>query len=292
MRWMITDSGMGGLSVCAGLERGLMERGAGAGIELLYVNATPEEEGGYNSLDSQSERIEVFDRFLSETYTRFAPDQIAIACNTLSVIYDDTRFSKSCPVPVKGIVDVGVQMSHEALSQYEDKNLIIFATETTTEANTYPSLIGSENVIIVAQACSNLASAISRDASGARCRHLLEDYVDEALLKFESKPTASLALLACTHYGYQSLAFKDILESRGVAANILNPNNLLVDQLLKEQRLDSKDSQEDLRVRFVSRFPIPRSEIETMEHYLKGVAPLTLGALQNQEVMPKLFQYP
>ncbi|MBT4713599.1 MAG: hypothetical protein HOB84_02360, partial [Candidatus Marinimicrobia bacterium] len=61
MRWMITDSGLGGLSVCAGLEKALSLNDKGRGIELLYVNATPDDRIGYNSLNTQQERIDLFD---------------------------------------------------------------------------------------------------------------------------------------------------------------------------------------------------------------------------------------
>jgi len=288
---MITDSGMGGLSVCAGLEQGLTRQNAGADVELLYVNATPEQAGGYNSLPTQAERISVFDAFLSDTFSRFSPDQIAIACNTLSVIYGETEFSKHCTIKVKGIVEAGVQLSTRSLAAQTDPKLIIFATETTTEANTYPRLIKTEHASIVAQACPDLASAISRDASGGACRELLECYVDEAVEQFGQKPAGVSALLACTHYGYQAGIFKDLLEERGVITTILDPNVLLINQLLQALPPGGSASGETLKVRFISRFPIPSTEIETMEHYLQGSAPLTLAALQNQEVIPDLFEY-
>ena len=85
MRWMITDSGLGGLSVCAGLEQSLSQKNMGQGIELLYVNATPDDRIGYNSLNTQKERIDLFDQFLNAANHRYSPDEIAIACNTLSV---------------------------------------------------------------------------------------------------------------------------------------------------------------------------------------------------------------
>ncbi|MCF7823483.1 MAG: aspartate/glutamate racemase family protein [Candidatus Marinimicrobia bacterium] len=292
MRWMITDSGIGGLSVCAGLERGLRETGAGHGIELLYINATPEAQGGYNSLPSQSERIRVFNNFLRDTYQSFLPDQIAIACNTLSVIYEDTAFSSQCPVKVRGVVDAGVQMSKTYLRSQSEKHIIVFATETTTEADTYPrKLRGAENVTVVAQACPGLASAISGDASGAACKLLLKNYIAEALDQFETQTTSAAALLACTHYGYQAHVFKELLADKGVNTEILNPNDLLIEQLLAENTSMRQTSNASLSVRFVSRFPISQDVIHAMGQYLAGTAPLTLNALQNQEVIPDLFEY-
>ncbi len=289
MRWMITDSGMGGLSVCAGLEQAL-QGDAGSGIELLYVNATPHDLSGYNSLKTQAERIDLFNRFLIAAYARFSPDEIAIACNTLSVIYHETDFSKQCPVKTKGIVEAGVKLCTESLAREPDNKLVIFATETTTEANTYPHLINTKSSRLVAQACPGLAHAISNDASGADCRNLLESYVPTALKRFDHLPQTLLAFLGCTHYGYQAHLFREILEAYGLQVKILNPNDLLVHELISDTTLKQRNSKTDLNVRFISRYTIPQDEIDSMEYYLTDAAPLTLDALRNQEVIPNLFE--
>ena len=289
MRWMITDSGLGGLSVCAGLERALMAGAAGTDIELLYVNATPDDRIGYNALKTQAERIELFNRFLNAAYHRFSPDEIAIACNTLSVIYADTRFAEDCPIPVTGIVDSGVSMCTENLKQHPDHGLILFATETTTEAGTYPRLIEADKSRIVAQACPELAHAISNDASGEAGAKLLDDYISEALAEFDTPPQAVFAFLGCTHYGYHSRLFKTMIEKRGIKTSILNPNDSLVNQLISGRHITTPNQSGVPDIKFISRYEVPPVEIASMEHYLKDTAPLTLAALKNQVVIPDLF---
>jgi len=288
MRWMITDSGLGGLSVCAGLEEKLLEANGGSGIDLLYVNATPDDRIGYNALETQAERISLFDKFLWSANTLFAPDEIAIACNTLSVIYDQTSFAEECSVDVSGIVEAGVELCEQNLACTDEKNVIIFATETTTETNTYPNSIHSDAKII-GQACPGLAHAISNDASGVDCRNLLEKYVDEALQKFEEIPRSVLAFLGCTHYGYQSDIFREVLEKRGIATSIINPNDRLIQKLQLGLQKQTTDSDHKLTVRFITRYPIPQVEIDSMVAYLGKSAPLTLQALQSHEVMSHLF---
>ena len=290
MRWMITDSGLGGLSVCAGLERILTQLKPDPGIELLYINATPDDLLGYNSLKVQAERVDLFDRFLKATYSRYTPDKIVIACNTLSVIYAETGFAHNSPVEVKGIVAAGVQLSKANLEQSQNDGIIIFATETTTEANTYPRLINIAASRMVAQACPELAHAISNDSSGAACRKLLTNYVSEAMRCFDPAPESLFAFLGCTHYGYQAELFIEILESHGVKAKILNPNDLLVQQLVAQHELKLKRSKNRFKIQFISRYSIPQVEIDSMESYLKNSAPLTLAALQHQTVVPDLFQ--
>ncbi|NQV41266.1 MAG: aspartate/glutamate racemase family protein [Candidatus Marinimicrobia bacterium] len=289
MRWMITDSGLGGLSVCAGLEQSLSLKNMGQGIELLYVNATPDDRIGYNSLKTQKERIQLFDQFLNAAFSRYSPDEIAIACNTLSVIYDETNFASTAKVKVKGIVDAGVALIDENMSKYPDHKLIIFATETTTEAGTYPRLITADSRAVSAQQCPGLAHAISNDASGEACGKLLDGYVEEALQRFEVKPENVFAFLGCTHYGYQAERFKILLKGRGVSSRILNPNDLLVEQLVSNGQMRQSSENAPLRIKFVSRYEIPQAEIESMESYLKDAAPSTLAALRNQIVVPDLF---
>ena len=290
MRWMITDSGLGGLSVCAGLEQALNEKNMGEGIELLYVNATPGDRSGYNSLKTQKERIDLFDRFLNAAYNRYLPDEIAIACNTLSVIYDETNFASAAKVRVKGIVDAGVALINANMARKPDHKLIIFATETTTEAGTYPRLIAADPSTVSAQECPELAHAISNDASGEACRKLLAGYVDEALQRFDVKPENVFAFLGCTHYGYQAESFKTMLKGKGCSSMILNPNDLLVSQLVSNGQMIQPSGNTPLSIKFVSRYAIPQAEIDSMDSYLKDSAPLTLAALHNQIVVPDLFK--
>ncbi len=288
MRWMITDSGLGGLSVCAGLEQLLAKNNMGQGVELLYVNATPDDRIGYNSLETQNERIDLFDRFLKAANNRYAPDKIAIACNTLSVIYESTDFASKTEVEVKGIVDAGVALINRGLDDHPDHKLIIFATETTTEAGTYHSLISADKSDVSAQECPGLAHAISNDATGIACKSLLNGYVDEALQRFNDSIQNIFAFLGCTHYGYQAEVFKTLLEDRGCPTNILNPNDLLVEQLISNNHSPARGDT-PLRIKFVSRYTIPRAEIESMESYFEDSAPLTLRALREQVVVPDLF---
>lgn len=292
MRLMITDSGLGGLSICAGLENTLMDRDQGDGIELLYVNATPDDRLGYNALSTQQERIDLFDAFLKATYARFLPDKIAIACNTLSVIYDQTKFASENLVEVIGMVEAGIKTLEVSLQAKPDQDLIIFATETTTEANTYPESISTKRTRVSAQACPELAHAISIDASGQMCRRLLRGYVKHALQRFPGKPEHVIAFLGCTHYGYQEEIFRSLINEHGSSVSLLNPNDLLIEQLMAQSNGHTAGSVQPLQISLKSRYPIPATEIHSMRTYLNGSAPLTFSALQNHRVIPDLFVRP
>src|SRR5512136_624733 len=98
-RIVITDSGLGGLSICTDLERRLRASQAGRKIDLIYVNAWPDAGYGYNDLPNPAARAAVLDKALA-AMMGFRPGLILIACNTLSVLYELTAFAKPAPVPV------------------------------------------------------------------------------------------------------------------------------------------------------------------------------------------------
>lgn len=275
----------------AGLEKHLNREGMK--LDLIFVNATPDIHLGYNSLASQAERVDMFDRFLEGSTAQVQPDAIAIACNTLSVLYDKTRFAKTNTVPVYSIVEAGVELSKQYLADHDDDGFIIFGTETTIEAGTYAQRIGSAlKKPPISQACPNLASSISADPSGQACRELLRGYAAEALNAFDTPPESAAALLACTHYGYQRSVFEDVLKSQGIDTTILNPNDLMVSRLIEELDLEPDMEKGELAIRCMSRFQIPENEVDSMTQYLQEGSPLTLAALSELQVISDLFVLP
>src|SRR5512142_487666 len=122
---LITDSGVGGLSVCAGVESELRQSTTVASARITYFNAWPDEVNGYNDLPEIAARATVFDRALA-SMAALRPDRIVIACNTLSVVYDATAFQRDPAVPVLGIVDAGVEMFYEALAADDSTSIALF----------------------------------------------------------------------------------------------------------------------------------------------------------------------
>src|SRR6478672_9946655 len=131
MHILITDSGVGGLSVCAYAERFVRTCGFTEPVRLTFANAAPENDYGYNSMPSREVKIETFDRFLRNVTERYKPDFIYVACNTLSVLLGDTPFAKHGKVPVKGIVETAVDLVFEQMQKDPRTTAIIFGTQTT-----------------------------------------------------------------------------------------------------------------------------------------------------------------
>ena len=79
MRIGITDSGVGGLSVCAELEARLRQSPVQEDIEVLYLNAAIEDDYSYNSMPDRQTKLQTFERFLNSVHVRYQPDLLFIA---------------------------------------------------------------------------------------------------------------------------------------------------------------------------------------------------------------------
>jgi len=294
MHILITDSGVGGLSVCAYAERFLRTHGIEEPIKLTYVNASQENDFGYNSMGSRKEKLESFDRFLHVVADRYSPDLIYVACNTLSVLLADTEFSKFERLPIRGIVETGVNRLLRDLRLFPQSIVAIFGTVTTIEEQTYPDRLkqkGIEETRIIAQACPSLADTISEDRQGLDAQGKIREYVREAIDRSSRPPTHHLTYLACTHYGYRKEFFSTAFDEHGIHTQILNPNELVVDNLFEsfERKLTDPLQKNYVDVEFVTRYRIPESALKTITFFLEDISPKTVQAFINYTYMPELF---
>jgi glutamate racemase len=200
---VVTDSGLGGLSICALLEQGLRVAGRAGAVRLTYVNAWPFEDRGYNDLPDDVERSRVFDAVLARL-AQMRPDHVLIACNTLSILYPRTSFSLHPAVPVHGIVDAGVELFVEHLAADPASSIVLLGTRTTIESGVHKARLeqcGIDPRRVAAASCHGLAAAIERDVGGPRTAELISDCAERAAAA--APPGSTLFLgFCCTHYGY------------------------------------------------------------------------------------------
>src|SRR2546423_109087 len=126
MHILITDSGVGGLSVCAFAEKFVRTHGFKEPVRLTFANAAPENDYGYNSMPSKEVKLQTFDRFLRNVTERFAPDCIYVACNTLSVLLPDTPYFQRAAIPVKGIIETAAKLLLSELEADPRSTAMIF----------------------------------------------------------------------------------------------------------------------------------------------------------------------
>ena len=278
MHILITDSGVGGLSVVAYAERFVRTHGFTEPVRLTFANAAPANDYGYNSMPSREVKLETFDRFLRNVTARFAPDRIYVACNTLSVLLP---FIAPPAIPVKGIVETAVDLVLQNMNA--NSVAMIFGTQTTIDAGTYPRLLEARGIDpsrIISQACPGLADTISEDREGTRTRAEIESWVRKALEKMPDRDARIVACLACTHYGYRKDFFAVALGN----ATVINPNESAVHDLF-----DTGGLHHEVDVQFVTRYAIPEATVETLTWFLGDISPRTVDAMRNFVHVPDLF---
>ena len=289
MRIGVTDSGVGGLSVCAAVEARLRQSPVEEDIEIIYLNAAIEDDYSYNSMSDRQTKLQAFDRFLHSVREKYQPDLLFIACNTLSLLYQDNYFDHHRHIPIEGIVHSGTREMLAAFTYESDTSFIIFATPTTIDEGVYGNALREYGIPasqVIEQACPGLPDAISNDGSGLLASELLERFVPAALEQFDSAPQNVVAYLGCTHYGYQAARFKSTLLAVVPRVRVLNPNLSAVDTILS--RLKTKPGHGGLAVEFVTRYAIPDVVISSLSDYIGERAPATLSALRNFTLLPGL----
>ena len=288
MHILITDSGVGGLSVCAYAERFFRTRGFTEPVRLTFANAAPENDYGYNSMPSREVKLQTFDRFLRNVSERYEPDFIYVACNTLSVLLPDTPYFQNAAIPVKGIIETGVELLLQELESDPTSVAMIFGTQTTIDAGAYPRLLEHRGVAasrIISQACPGLADTISEDRDGTKTKAEIVRWVHAAIDKMQRSNVPVVACVACTHYGYRKDFFAEALAGAGVRAKVINPNERAVDDLFD----DTSGKDRDVDVEFVTRYAIPKTTIDALTWFLNDISPRTVAAMKNFVHVPDLF---
>lgn len=290
---VIVDSGMGGLSICAVIVEGLERRRPPKQADIIYFNAWPDQERGYNSLSDQAERIRAFDAAL-DGIRAFAPDIVLIACNTLSILYPHTVFSRTAQLPVVGMVDFGVELILDHLLRQPERQVVILGTMTTIASALHrDSLIahGIDGRRIVSQACDQLATAIEFGPDSPKVRAMIDDFVVQAVSKLHYPDAPVAAAFCCTHYAYSAALFKSSFEA-ALASDIvvLNPNAAMGDYFL--ELMDAFGSREGgANLRIVSRIQWSERNVSAIAGALKPISPPTASALLNYRYDPGLFSF-
>jgi len=295
-RLVITDSGLGGLNVVAMLYEKIKNLRFDTPFDLIFVNALPESGKGYNKMPDITSKVRVFNNVLTGIETKFNPDLIGIACNTLSVIADQTDFFKQNSDRILGIVERGIKSFLRKINNKQHFYTIVFGTETTIEMDSHRRLLvksGISNDFIIPQICSGLASAIENDPEGPETRQIIGESVKKALNKCEKSETPLYAYLACTHYGYVKQIFEKSIKKEGFAnCQAFDPNQSMVENLYTFLKLPSPETyatESMVRINIYSRCTILDNEIESITHLLSKYSPQTATVLTEYKKVPDLF---
>lgn len=291
---LVTDSGLGGLSVFAAIANQIIKGSSFDKINLVYFNAWPCTDKGYNHFPDMETKARVFSKAL-DAMASFNPDSILIACNTLTVIYPFTEFAQASPIPVTGIVDHGVEMIYEQLDQDEESRVIIFGTPTTTGEGTHKAALikkGIEPSRIINQGCVNLAGKIELNPFSREVSQMIDENAKQAAAKLSGYGGKVFAALCCTHFGYCKDQFTQGLKAHTLAQEItiLNPNTRMADQACQNRTGQPSGTTTKISLEIVSRVPWEEGKIDAYDRLLAPVSSLAVDALKSYRMDTDLFR--
>lgn len=292
---LVTDSGLGGLSVAAGLDAKFSELHPFKKVTIRFVNALPSETYFYNRMPNTAEKVRVFNAALQGMYSHYNPDLILIACNTLSVIYDQTPFSKNADIPVVGVVDFGVRMLQEEIQQTSGGRIVILGTPTTIGQDSHRQKLinlGVDSSNIATVACPMLESEIQTDPASDVVRLSIEMYAEEALAKWNRPGDGPLAVgLCCTHYQYAQSVFRDVFaEQYPAAVHIVDPNQGMIEFLFKEGD-NNRFTNTSVQTEVISQAKINDQDLQSIGRLLAQTSPDFAARLANYQWKKDLFSW-
>ncbi len=288
---LVTDSGLGGLSVFNDIANRLAQDSPWQTVKLVYFNAWPAPHRGYNHFGTTEKKARIFNNALY-AMADFDPDLILIACNTLSVIYPLTRFCHSTTIPVEGIVDHGVQMIHEKLLADPDSVAVILGTPTTIQAQSHENALVRRGIArerIINIECTNLAGWIEREPYSETVDTMIREFVQETTVKLGDFNGNVYAALCCTHFGYRQERFEQAFAEFGrSSATILNPNIRMAQQAAASGH-DTLSGPAHLNMQIVSKAVWADEQVDAYVNLLPDIAPATQAALTHYTLDDRLF---
>jgi glutamate racemase len=288
---LVTDSGLGGLSIFNRIAAHLADQSVWPGVDLTYFNAWPAPMRGYNHFDTLERRVRVFDNAL-RAMDRFDPDQILIACNTLSVIYPHTPFARKTNKEVREIVSHGVEMLFEHLTRDPSSMAVVFGTPSTAEAASHEKglrALGISKERILSIGCTNLAGYIEREPFSRIVGQTIDHFVREAVRQLEGTSGPVHAALCCTHFAYRQTLFRQAFDQHmNRPVTLSDPNIRMADQVF-EPRGKQRFERPGIRVKIVSQAVWPKEQIQAYLKLMPDMTEAVREALLNYEHNDTLF---
>ena len=282
--WVITDSGLGGLSIavrCFQMLEVTPKSAEGAsGGELVYVNAVPHADRGYNAMAPRDERRDTFRTLLRCVIRDLQPQGVFVACHSLSLFLPELDGKFEGLLDLRGMVEPTLELGRQVLAGTEDE-LVYFATPSTVAEGVYRNALIAEHPEwaerVHQQACPELASTISADSNGDSARALIEKFAKQALSGVAPEKSVC-GILSCTHFGYRADFFRAALaEHCPNPSRILDPNEAAAMELTEMVGTPE-------RFRFISPYQIPEFERQTVSGFLNPVSALVAEGFRNGEV--------
>jgi glutamate racemase len=279
-RIIVCDSGLGGLNIAAGFFAA--SAADKEKCEVVYFNAYPSPECGFNKLDSERAQEELFKEVL-EGMKKFSPDLCLIACNTLSIIYERLKRWYTPAFAVTGIIDAAVAGMKEKLLAHPESSLLILGTKSTVESGVYARRLTDSGIDprrIKGLGCPGLATLLESDPGAEAVAQEIAAYAEKAVKLFDTPPQKLFCALCCTHFGFASGIWeREFALNFANFAALIDPNKLLVPDF------SAVSFEYCAKIDF---FPGAR---ESMSRYFAAVSPVIAGTLQRAVHDSELFKF-
>lgn len=289
---LITDSGLGGLSICADLEQNLLKEKCFEKVHIIFFNALPDLNRSYNEMQPEKAKISTFENALESMLTKFKPDLILIACNTLSVLYPKTKYYNKTNIPIIEIVSLGVTEITRKMNQIAASRVLICGTETTINSSIHKNLLVKNNIDttrIFTIALKRLESEIQTNPYSETVKGLIELYLSEFLENYSSEDKLFVAL-CCTHYGYSENYFQETLSNLIKNFEIINPN-IFMSNILSNPHCGKRYQTTSTTVQVFSQVLLSEEERQSIANAIINISPNTANALSNYIYDKTLFDF-
>jgi len=279
---IFTDSGLGGISVMADFARLTRD----LDIEIIFFNAQYARNKGYQKMNSK-QQVEIFDKALAAMQEKFRANYIAIACNTLSVVFQNSKFKKNSQAKIYDIVETGRKLITK--SAYDV--IVELAMPTTVNSKVYHL---SNKTTVGVGTDKQLADAIE-SMDKVRIKNILKNAyveVNNKLSELDLNNKKLALFLGCTHFPLIKDDFLKIAEEQNIHfSELLNPNTEFAGLLFNEirKKVNPKNNPTKNKIKVVSRIELKDSEVESISKLISVNSPETAQALINYEYIPDLF---
>ncbi len=232
----VFDSGVGGLTVLRELKKLLPYE------NLIYFGDTARVPYGTKS----KKIITIFSSQIVEFLLKKNVKLIVAACNTVSS--NSLSFLRHIyNIPIIGVIEPGVEL---ALKLTQNKRIGIIGTQGTIKSNKYSSLLikKDKKLKIFNKACPLFVSLVEEGVNN----HKIVDLAIKNYLSSMHKNKIDTLILGCTHY---PLLLKPLKKFFGNKTHLVNSGyavSLMVEELLKKNRIFNKNKKPGKMSLFVS----------------------------------------
>ncbi len=287
---VITDSGFGGLSVLAAVYENL--RHEKFPLHLSFAEALPKNcpgypWQGYSLMPDRKTKVKVFHNFLTGLEKHFRPDRIALVCNTLSAIVQETDYYARNREKIINIIDTGLEECSRL--EIEDRAcIIILGTQTTVSSDIHrrglaeKGIFPHDRILPIAFAPEDhYPLRIETEPESAGTWDISQKTLEKAFPFIPDSGTPVYVYLGCTHFGFVQHHYIRILQKAGFGnVKIINPNQAMTEKLTTEirkiyagQNRESSLVSNGIRTEIYSQFLLSPEQISSGAALIAGISP-------------------